>query len=331
MPRSITFRAVVAVTAVTSLALLVAGGLLFGALHNAFGRAEATIRFLLAAMLVGAPVLLALAALASWYATRTALIPVRAITTSLARISASELSRRVPVPGAGDEVAELAGEVNRTLDRLERAVSRQRQFVSDASHELRNPIAAVLAALEVAEAHPEIDCRASVRQAIRDTQRLQAVAGDLLLLARLDSDAPRSDAVVDLTLLVAESIAGRRAPIRLSLAPDVSVRGDAVQLSRLLTNLLDNAQRHAASTVKVTLTPEVLLSVADDGPGVPPEDMERIFERFTRLDASRDRDSGGTGLGLPIVREIARSHGGSVVLAGPGPGAVFEVRLPPAL
>lgn len=332
MLRTITGRSMIAVLAVTGLALLVAGGLLFAALHNAFGPEKATIRFLLVSMLVGAPLLLAMAALATWYAATLALKPVQAITAELAYITATQLSRRVPVPGSGDEVDALAVEVNRTLDRLERSVARQRQFVSDASHELRNPIAAVLAGLEVALAHPEIDCQESVRQAVSDTQRLQAVASDLLILARLDSDAPRADAEVDLTLLIAEEVAERRAPrvpVKLDLAPDVRVRGDAGQLRRLLANLLDNAQRHAATTVRVELTGAVLLRVRDDGPGVQEADLHRIFQRFHRLEAARDRDTGGTGLGLSIVREIAESHGGSAILAAPGPGAVFEVRLPP--
>lgn len=329
MLKSIKFRATIAVVTVTATALLIAGGLLLSALNNSFGEAEGTIRFLLVAMLLGAPVLLGLSALASWYATTSALRPVSGITTELARISASELSRRVPVSGSGDEMDQLAREVNRTLDRLEQSVARQRQFVSDASHELRNPIAAVLASLEVALVHPEVDYRESVQQAIRDAARLQAIAADLLMLARLDSDVPRGDAEIDLTLLVAEEVAERCGPIRLDLAPHVVVRGDAVQLSRMLSNLLDNAQRHAASQVRVRLTPEVLLEISDDGPGVPAEEMEHIFERFTRLGTDRGRDSGGTGLGLSIVRDVAQSHGGSAILAAPGPGAAFQVWLPP--
>ncbi|MFI9233724.1 sensor histidine kinase [Streptomyces rimosus] len=283
------------------------------------------------ALLASAPPLIALAAAIAWAVTGLALRPVTAIRTELAAVSESELDRRVPDPAGGDEIALMARTVNATLDRLEQAVTRQRQFVADASHELRNPIAAVRSRLEVALAAdpPAGDLRTSVQAALRDTERLQRIAADLLLLARLDAHAPRAAEPVDLALLAAEEAARRpaRGGPRLVVVADepVPVRGDPAQLERLLTNLVDNALRHAASEVRVVarardgaavenqaVENQAVLEVIDDGPGIPPPARERVFERFARLDAARDRESGGTGLGLAIARGIARAHGGDL-------------------
>ncbi|MFF3154189.1 sensor histidine kinase [Streptomyces sp. NPDC057910] len=282
------------------------------------------------ALLASAPPLIALAAAIAWAGTGLALRPVTSIRTELAEVSSSELDRRVPDPGGADEIALLARTVNATLDRLEQAHVRQREFVADASHELRNPIAAVRSRLEVALAAPD---SASVRAALDDTERLQRIAADLLLLARLDAHPQPPAEPVDLTLLAAEDTARRRAarvPVELAADAPVPVRGDPAQLERMLANLVDNAVRHARTRVRVAARrdgDDAVLEVTDDGPGVPAADRSRIFERFVRLDAARARESGGTGLGLAIAREIARAHGGELT-AGAGPGATFTVRLP---
>ncbi|WP_206506438.1 sensor histidine kinase [Streptomyces chrestomyceticus] len=293
------------------------------------------------ALLASAPPLIALAAAIAWAVTGLALRPVTAIRTELAAVSESELDRRVPDPAGGDEIALMARTVNATLDRLEQAVTRQRQFVADASHELRNPIAAVRSRLEVALAgggdgeHEE-----SVRAALRDTERLQRIAADLLLLARLDAHAPRGAEPVDLALLAAEEAARRPGGggprLVVEAGEPVPVRGDPAQLERLLTNLVDNALRYAASEVRVVAwgDPEAgqaVLEVVDDGPGVPEADRGKVFERFARLDAARGRETGGTGLGLAIARGIARAHGGELTVRGREDGrdgARFVVVLP---
>ncbi|KAA6221203.1 sensor histidine kinase [Streptomyces albofaciens JCM 4342] len=296
------------------------------------------------ALLASAPPLIALAAAIAWAVTGLALRPVTAIRRELAAVSESELDRRVPDPAGGDEIALMARTVNATLDRLEQAVTRQRQFVADASHELRNPIAAVRSRLEVAlAAANEGSDRSSVRAALRDVERLQRIAADLLLLARLDAHAPRAAEPVDLALLAAEEAArrpGRGGPRLVVVADEpVPVRGDPAQLERLLTNLVDNALRHAASEVRViaralvgTAVPDrTVLEVVDDGPGIPPPARERVFERFARLDAARDRETGGTGLGLAIARDIARAHGGDLSVRDRedgGSGARFVAVLP---
>ncbi|MFF3273002.1 sensor histidine kinase [Streptomyces chrestomyceticus] len=296
------------------------------------------------ALLASAPPLIALAAAIAWAVTGLALRPVTAIRTELAAVSESELDRRVPDPAGGDEIALMARTVNATLDRLEQAVTRQRQFVADASHELRNPIAAVRSRLEVALAGRGGGCggehEESVRAALRDTERLQRIAADLLLLARLDAHAPRGAEPVDLALLAAEEAARRPGGggprLVVEAGEPVPVRGDPAQLERLLTNLVDNALRYAASEVRVVAwgDPEAgqaVLEVVDDGPGVPEADRGKVFERFARLDAARGRETGGTGLGLAIARGIARAHGGELTVRGREDGrdgARFVVVLP---
>ncbi|HEY8979364.1 MAG TPA: ATP-binding protein, partial [Streptomyces sp.] len=199
---------------------------------------------------------------------------------------------------------------------------------ADASHELRSPIASLRTQLEVAAAHPEL---LDLDGAVEDTVRLQHLAADLLLLARLDAGERPHLTPVDLTALARETASGRTG-VRTDTAPGVEVPGSRGQLTRLLANLLDNAARHARTGVEVTVRREgadAVLTVADDGPGVPLADRERIFERFVRLDDARSRDDGGAGLGLAIARDIAVRHGGSLSVGeGPEGGAVFELRLP---
>ncbi|MFF4366597.1 ATP-binding protein [Streptomyces sp. NPDC001594] len=298
------------------------------------GDVDAATRAVAVALLAGAPPMIAFAAAVAWWATGHALRPVTAIRSGLAAVTASELDRRVPDPGGADEIAQLARTVNDTLDRLERSDARQRQFTADASHELRNPLAAVRSRLEVALAMERPD-RASVEAALADTGRLQRIAADLLLLARLDGGpAPRPEPV-DLALLAAEDAARRpapRVPLRVEAPAPVPAYGDAARLERALGNLVDNALRYARGRVLVRAAARdgwAVLEVADDGPGIPEADRARVFERFVRLDADRGRASGGTGLGLAIAREIARAHGGDVrALAAPGGGALLELRIP---
>ncbi|MEU1877998.1 HAMP domain-containing sensor histidine kinase [Streptosporangium sp. NPDC020072] len=287
---------------------------------------------LLPALLFGSSaLLLALMGWGAWYGVGRVLAPVERIRQALERFSAEDLSGRVEVPPTGDEVAELAATANETLNRLENAVERQRRFVSDASHELRTPISGLMVRLEAGmEERTEADWRA----ALDDVQRLADIVQDLLLMARLDAGAPVSQERFDLGRLV-EDESGRR-PCRLSLTldvePGVYVQGNRLRLARLFTNLLSNADRYGDSMVRVVVRghgDEAVLEVVDDGPGIPPEMRERVFERFTRLDRTRSRDAGGTGLGLPIARDIARDHGGDLSV-GDGPQTRLVLRLPRA-
>lgn len=293
---------------------------------------------LLEALLAGGVLLLAgAAAWITWRVVGRTLGPVEAIRAQLAEISATDLSRRVPQPPGHDEIAQLARTANATLDRLERAVGRQRQFASDASHELRTPIAGLRANLEDASMHPDDnDLRAVVESALHDTDRLESIVTDLLLLARIGTGGTAAQEPIDLSAL-ADAEVGRRTftlKIVTEITRDVMVRGVRMQLVRLLGNLLDNAERYADSSITVEVARRdgrALLTITDDGPGIAPADRERVFERFTRLDTARSRGTGGTGLGLAIAREIAQAHGGTLHVEDRPAGARFTLRLPIAM
>ncbi|WP_206504020.1 sensor histidine kinase [Streptomyces chrestomyceticus] len=283
------------------------------------------------AMLIGLPCLLLVVAGVTWLVTRRALRPVEGIRREMAAITAStDLSRRVPEPGSRDEIDRLARTTNETLGALQESVERQRRFVADASHELRSPIASLRTQLEVGVAHPEL---LDAEGAVEDAVRLQNLAADLLLLARLDAGERPADTRIDLAALVREEVSqrvGDRIAVEVGELAGVEVAGSRSQLGRVLGNLLDNAQRHAAGAVRASVVREgewAVLRVEDDGPGVPPEERERIFERFVRLDDARSRDDGGAGLGLAIARDVAERHGGTLTVRD---GSVFALRLPAA-
>ncbi|MFJ5091567.1 sensor histidine kinase [Streptomyces sp. NPDC088674] len=294
--------------------------------------ADSAVRTALTVMLIGLPVLLAVVAAVTWAVTRRALRPVEGIRAELDAITGSrDLARRVPEPATHDEIAALARTTNATLAALQDAVDKQRRFVADASHELRSPIASLRTQLEVGAEHPEF---LDLDGAVEDTVRLQHLAADLLLLARLDAGERPPDRPVRLADLVAREAAehGLRARIEPERADGYEVRGSAPQLGRILGNLLDNARRHARSEVALALRQEgadAVVTVSDDGPGVPPAERDRVFERFVRLDDARTRDEGGAGLGLAIARDAAHRHGGSLVAGErPGGGAEFVLRVP---
>ncbi|MEU7899770.1 ATP-binding protein [Nonomuraea sp. NPDC049152] len=283
--------------------------------------AEQALQTLNGLLLPGVPLLLLVVAGMTWFSVGRALAPVAAIRAKVADITARDLHQRVPVPESGDEIAGLATTVNGTLDRLETAVERHKQFVADAAHELRSPIATLRARLELAE---PTDLST---EALADVDRLQRLSGDLLLLARLDAGEPLKAAEIDLGQVVAEESVRPGTAVTLDISPDVVINGSRGHLSRLVTNLVDNAVRHAATAVEVRVHEkdgEAVLEVLDDGPGIPPEHREAVFDRFTRLDEARARDGGGVGLGLPIARDIATLHGGTLAVRDGG----FVARFP---
>ncbi|MEU4090001.1 HAMP domain-containing sensor histidine kinase [Streptomyces aureus] len=294
---------------------------------------ESAVRSAAVAMLAGLPLVLLVVGGVTWLVTRRALAPVEGIRREMAAITASEdLSRRVPEPASGDEVAMLARTTNETLTALEAAVGRQRRFVADASHELRSPIASLRTQLEVGSVHPHL---LDVPGAVKDTERLQHLAADLLLLARLDAGEGPGQARFDLGELAREEVERRpadSAPVSLQAEAGHQVAGSRGQLTRVVGNLLDNARRHAHTGVVVRVRSgggRVVLTVEDDGDGVPAAERERIFERFVRLDDARARDDGGAGLGLAIARDVARRHGGTLTAhEAPSGGARFELDLP---
>ena len=288
-------------------------------------------------LIIGLPVMLAVVALATWFAVGRALAPVEAIRREVDEISAAQLHRRVPQPKADDEIGRLAATMNRMLERLESARNSQRRFVSDASHELRSPITTIRQHAEVALAHPDRVTAAELAEVVlAEQQRMHRLVEDLLLLARVDEHVPLTRAAVDLDDLAFEE--GHRLRSTTSKRVDTSgvkavrVQGDADALRRMLRNVGENAVRHASSRVDVTLVErgeEVVLTIDDDGPGIPATERARVLQRFVRLDEARSRDEGGSGLGLSIVDEVVRAHGGSMSIEqSPLGGARIVITLP---
>ncbi|MGH8823342.1 MAG: ATP-binding protein, partial [Jiangellaceae bacterium] len=297
---------------------------------------EGSLQVVRTAVLVGAPVLVAGFAVVCWLLVGSALRPVGALRRGADEITSAQTAGRLPVPEAHDEVRRLAVTLNEMLDRLERSSSRQRSFVADAAHELRSPLTAIRTQLEVALAHPhDADWQQAAADALTDVHRLSRLVDDLLVLARVEDGTPRPARVqVDLVDVVDGALARTvtDASVRRTGDDHAVVSGDVDALTRVVANLVDNAARHARAEVTVDLhgTPGdgVTLTVTDDGPGIPTAARESVFERFTRLDEARSRDAGGTGLGLPIARELVRAHGGEIRLEDNGPGVRALVRLP---
>lgn len=284
------------------------------------------------------PLLTLIVAAITWLLTGRALRPVRSITERAATITGGSLDARVPVPDSGDEISRLALTVNEMLDRLENDDRARRRFISDASHELRSPVAVMRNDAEVALSHPDTaDARRLATVVAGESARLSTIIDDLLALARRDEGVAPPASEVDLDdIVLVEAARTRRIPIETGRVSAGRVRGRRDELSRLVNHLLDNAARHARSKVVVALQTSpsagvrsVDLTVDDDGPGIDDADRQRIFERFVRLDEARTRDEGGTGLGLAVVRSIAERTGGSVrVDRSPAGGARFVVSFP---
>jgi two-component system OmpR family sensor kinase len=305
---------------------------------------EATVRrvrlFLTAGVLGGT----LLALLGGVLLGRRAMLPVARMTTAARDIQRTrDPSKSIPQPAADDEVAELAVTLQAMLDSLEAsreetegALDRQRQFVADASHELRTPLTSILANLELLADDLDGERGEAARSALRSSQRMRRLVGDLLLLARADANRQLPHEPTDVSRLLVE-VAAELGPVadghHLTVdADDAIVAGSRDELYRMTLNLVENAIRHTpkGTRIRATVAPDngdVVLVVQDDGPGVAPELRDRIFERFVR--GTGDRGS-SSGLGLSIVRSVAESHGGSVVLEDAHPGARFVVRLPAA-
>lgn len=279
----------------------------------------------------------AIAAASAYHSTVRTLAPVEEIREELAEIADTDLSRRIPVP-AHQELRLMAQTLNSTLARLEASVDRLRRYVSEASHDLRGPIAGVRLRLEEALADPaDTDWSGLAENLLRDVDRHQAIAEDILTLSRLDTGVPPHCRPTDLAGLAGGEIRRRarpRVPIGADLREGVIVDCDRLLVSRLLHNLLDNAERHAAGAVHVSVFAQgriAVLEVADDGDGIAPEHRDAVFDRFTRLAEGRARDPRGTGLGLSISRQIAYAHRGSLTVEDGGarlPGARLVLRLP---
>ncbi len=286
-------------------------------------------------LLVAYPLLLAGLAVLAWRVVGAALRPVEELRLGAEQISArSNRAGPLPVPDGDDEVHRLAVTLNDMLDRLDAGRARQRAFVADAAHELRSPIASMRTQLEVAD---RLDEPAPAADLLTDVTRLSRLVDDLLLLARADEGDPALllDEAVDIAEVAREaaaSQAGARVLVTAEGDAPVWTVGDPVSMRRVVDNLVANAVRHASTRVVIETSgagaDAVRLRVIDDGPGIPAEDRERVFDRFTRLDNARHRDEGGAGLGLAIVRELLRQHSGTIELGDAGPGLKVDVVMP---
>jgi signal transduction histidine kinase len=298
---------------------------------------EATARTVALLLACGAPIIISVAAAASYWLVRRSLQSVDAIRSQVAEISASDLAERVPVPTSGDEIAALAVTMNEMLARIEAGHRAQQRFLGDASHELRSPLATIISGLEVAEAHPELlDAELAINTLLPEAHRMRTLIEDLLLLARADEQSLvlRKEQVPlgDLAEVeVARMRRGAGCMIHTDICP-ASLVGDPAAVSRVIGNLVDNAVRHAKSRVDIAVGSRdgsAILTVSDDGPGIAPAERARVFGRFVRLDANRARSGGGTGLGLAIVAEVVAVHGGTVTIDDrPGGGTKIIVALP---
>lgn len=301
-------------------------------------------------LVLALPVILILAVLIIWLVVARALRPVERIRRAVTDITLSDLSRRVPEPNSTDEIAHLAATMNSMLARLDRSADRQRRFVADASHELRTPLAAIRTTLDVAIAHPDQAPWLQVAErASEQSARLEVLIDQLLFLAKADEHglAPVNAqfALKPVAESVVKDLDNRDLDVTITMPDDLVVSGQEQHLRRVLTNVVGNAARYASRRIAVSAgyvahdaadgagpdpTPRwVRIAVADDGPGIPETDRVRVFDRFVRLDASRSRGTGSSGLGLAIAQEIVTAHGGRIhVRSSAWHGAELVIELP---
>jgi signal transduction histidine kinase len=326
-------------------------------------RDDEVIRQLVAIQLVVGLIVLGVLGATGYVLIRNSLRPLREVEETAAAIAGGDLSRRVPAGNARTEVGRLATALNGMLGRIERAfraqqdseerargtAERMRRFVADASHELRTPLTSIRGFAELyrqgAVDDPD-DVRRLMQRIEAEGSRMGLLVEDLLLLARMDQQRPLTIVPVDLAELAGDAVHDARAvqpdrPVTLHLDESMTdvpvVLGDEARLRQVVGNLVTNALTHTPQTARVTVSlaedaddpDSVVLAVADEGPGLAPQDAERVFERFYRADTSRTRAAGGTGLGLAIVASLVEAHGGTVSLdTAEGRGAIFTVRLP---
>jgi signal transduction histidine kinase len=298
---------------------------------------ESTARTVAVLFAAAAPVVITVAAAASYWLVRRSLRSVDAIRSRVAEISTSDLAERVPVPTNRDEISALALTMNEMLSRIEAGHRAQQQFVGDASHELRSPLATIISGLEVAEAHPELlDARLTTDTLLPEAHRMRALIDDLLLLARADERdlALRKEELALDDIAAAEAMRLRRytdRSVHTAMSPTHLI-GDRAAMSRVIRNILDNAVRHAKSRIEIAVHSgdgNAILVIGDDGPGIPPAERVRVFDRFVRLDSDRSRSGGGSGLGLAIVADIVAAHGGTTVINDrAGGGTTITVTVP---
>jgi heavy metal sensor kinase len=307
---------------------------------QSLGNVQDSLDRLLAALLLGGGLLSIVAALAGYFLAARALAPIDSITRAARRISTQDLSARLNLPDTGDEVSRLATTFDEMLTRLENGFQRERQFTSDASHELRTPLTAMQAILSLVREgeRPVQEYRQALDDLAGETDRLRGLVEDLLKLARGDGNLAGTLTRVDLSTMlwdVADSLRPladvKGLGLSCDLQPGMVVMGDSDSLIRLFVNLLDNAikftERGGVMLTGRSNVDMLTIEIADTGPGIAPEHLAHIFDRFYRVETARS--SGGTGLGLAIARQIVRAHGGEITAASKvGEGTTITVQIP---
>jgi signal transduction histidine kinase len=287
---------------------------------------------LVVTLLASYPLLLLVLGLVAYRVIGATLRPVEALRAAAERVSGEGQEERLPVPASRDEVHALAVTLNSMLDRLTQARDRERAFVANVAHELRNPLASLRVQTDVNRRHGASD--EDHADVAAELGRLSALVDDLLVLARLDAGEPLPAPAppAEPREVLAEVGDSSTPSVTVGDVDDGSLPMSRMELERVVGNLVDNARRHARTQVQVWFSHEAgaaVLAVADDGAGIPDADRERVFERFARLDDARARDTGGTGLGLAISRELVRRRGGDLRLGTSSYGGLLaEVRFP---
>jgi len=296
-------------------------------------------------LLIGVPLLMGLGTLGAFWITRRALAPVDRITMDARSITANNLSGRLAVPKAVDELRRLSETLNQMLDRIETSFKSIRQFTADASHELRAPLTLIQAAADFSlrRDRSREELQDAMRRILGESKRTTALVDDLLLIARSDSDPAAFERnTIDLSSMLndvstqASTLAQEK---HLKIVPQIPnqpvvIAGDELSLRRLFMALVDNAVKYTSEhgTVWINLDIEdkqAVIRIRDTGIGISNEDLPRVFDRFWRADKVRSRDEGGTGLGLAIAKGITERHGGTLrVESELGHGSTFSVRLP---
>ncbi len=305
---------------------------------------QAHLRQWLIFLLAGLPVVALVAVGGGSFLVKRAFLAVDKIAASAERISSQNLSERLPVAQTGDELERLSIALNHMVDRLDQAFQYSRRFVADASHELRTPLTVLRGELESFVQEPQLppEWRERLGSALEEVERLASIVEGLFAISRLDAGEAQAEWVrFDLAQLTASTAdqmyllaEDKRIELTCAASKGVWINGDRARLKQVVVNLLDNAIKYTPEGGAVTVTvsamdSKAVLEVADNGAGIPPEALHRIFDRFFRVDKARSREQGGAGLGLSIVKSICAAHHGRVEASStPGQGSRFRVELP---
>jgi len=306
-------------------------------------RLQQQLREIVVVLVLGLPLIVILAGVGGYVLARRALAPIDHLAAEARRITAERLDQRLSVPNEKDEIGRLAAVINDTFARLDASFGQLRRFTADASHELRTPLAVIrsIGEMGLRDTRAPAEYKEAIGSMLEEVDRLTRLVDTLLRLSRGDAGTIRlSLDILDLGDLARDVAASlgilaeeRQQQLEVAAEANVRVSADRVVLRDAITNVVHNAITYgpAGSTIAMRVEAdavEAALSVADEGPGIPAEHRERIFDRFYRIDEGRSRASGGAGLGLAIARWAVEANGGRISLASSGTGSVFRITLP---